>query len=158
MAQIMFGNTEEKEGTDDFRYGRPWDEGDFDAEILDISEGVARSGNDKIVVVLGFTGPEGGVKVDCHLALTEKAYWKVDEFLKAFNPEHWQKLNEKKEEGGESVEYDFTVNQGRKGKVRVGTRIYEDKKYPEVKKFLASPVVAAAAAATTEVEEDEIPF
>ena len=72
------------EGT--HRYGRRFEAGEHPALVLQAREATSDAGNEMIVLVLGFQGPQGGVKVD-HYVVTPVDHV-VEDLLACLAPEH----------------------------------------------------------------------
>ncbi len=68
------------------RYGRRFEAGEHSALVLKAHEATSDAGNAMLVLVLGFPGPEGGVKVD-HYVVTHFDHL-VENLLACLAPEH----------------------------------------------------------------------
>lgn len=68
------------------RYGRRFEVGEHPALVLKAHEATSDAGNEMLVLVLGFPGPEGGVKVDHYVVIHIDNL--VENLLASLAPEH----------------------------------------------------------------------
>lgn len=106
------------------------DPGDYDMQITNAETGESSSGNKKIVVYLEVTaGDSKGLQLVDHLAITDKAMWKIDDFLRGLG-----KVVPK----GKSLSLDLDKLKGKATRVRVDDDEYNGVTNSKIVKYLPS--------------------
>ena len=111
------------------RYGRRFEDGEHRAVVLEARQDTSDAGNEMLVLVLGFSGPEGGVKVDLYQVTHMDR--QVENLIACLAPEHldrWRRDGE--------CDLDPTTLVGRECEVLIEGEEWRGERRPRVRRLL----------------------